>query len=230
MIPVFKRFTSKKAIPANRQTNPVVGQNRDMSLNIPLAHDFVCPWCWVAVLQVEKLKREYDVEIDWRAYELWPKELERPISEPPRVIPSKPPTPSRLDLMLALERIELPKVERPKGMSTHRAHLAAEFAKSKGKGERYILELYRAFWERGELIDEIEFLTRTGESFGLNPDEMHASIESEEFADRIIGFDAPAHKTGIFNVPTFTIDGERYAEQPYLVLEKAVAKATKVDG
>lgn len=58
---------------------------------------------------------------------------------------------------------------------------------------------------------------------------MRASIETEQFADRIVGFDAPAYKTGIFNVPTFIIAGERYAEQPYLVLEKAVARATKVD-
>lgn len=200
-----------------------------MSLNIPLAHDFVCPWCWVAVFQVEKIKREYDVEIEWRGFELWPKELERPISEPPRVIPSKPPIPTRFDLMLMLERLESPKVERPKGMSTHQAHLAAEFAKSKGKGEAFILELYRAFWERGELIEEIEFLTRTGEKFGLASSEMRTSIESEQFADQIVGFDAPAYKTGIFNVPTFIIDGERFAEQPYIVLEKAVAKATRTD-
>ncbi len=198
-----------------------------MSLNIPLAHDFTCPWCWVAVFQVERLKREFDVEFEWMGYELWPKELERPVYDPPRMIPNKPPTPSRLDLMLMLEHIELPKVERPKGMSSHRALLAAEFAKSQGRGEPYILELYRAFWERGEFLDEVEFLIRTGEPFGLDPEEMRRSIESEEFADRIVGFDAPAYKTGIFNVPTFIIAGERYAEQPYLVLQRAVAEATK---
>lgn len=131
--------------------------------------------------------------------------------------------------MLLLERIELPEVERPKNMNTHMAHLASEFAKSKGIGEPYILELYKAFWERGELIEELEFLTRLAEKFGLDPAEMRNSIESEQLADQIIGFDAPAYKTGVFNVPTFTIGGERYAEQPYVVLEKAVARATKVE-
>jgi hypothetical protein len=56
---------------------------------------------------------------------------------------------------------------------------------------------------------------------------MRTSIESEQFSERIIGFDAPAYASGVFNVPTFFIAGERYAEQPYLVIQHAVAKATK---
>jgi predicted DsbA family dithiol-disulfide isomerase len=111
-------------------------------------------------------------------------------------------------------------------MNSHKALLAAEFAKEHGIGEPFILELYRAFWERGEFISETEWLVHTGSHFGLDTSAMEASIESDVLSDRIVGFDAPAHKTGIFHVPTFTIDGKRYAEQPYRVLEKAVAEAT----
>jgi predicted DsbA family dithiol-disulfide isomerase len=198
-----------------------------MSLKIPVAHDFVCPWCWVAVHQMEKLKREYEIEFEWLAYELWPADLPRPVTEPPREVFNRPPIPSRLDLMLALEHLTIPNVERDKKMNTHLPHLAAEFAKSKGMEEPFILELYRAYWERGEFIAEIEFLLRTGEPFGMDPDEMRKSIESEQFADRIVKFDAPAYKSGIFHVPTFIITGIRFAEQPYVVVEKAVADATR---
>lgn len=200
-----------------------------MSLNIPLAHDFNCPWCWVALFQIERLKKEFDIEIEWLSYELWPKGLERPPAVARAAIPNRPPVPSRLDLMLALEHVELPSVDRPKRMPTHNCHLAAEYAKSEGREELLILELYRAFWERGEFINEVEFLTRTGENLGLDPVKMRKSIESEEFAERIVGFDAPSYKTGIFNVPTFIIGGERYAEQPFRVLEKALVEVTKHD-
>lgn len=121
----------------------------------------------------------------------------------------------------------MPEVERPKNINTHLPLLAAEFAKSKGRGEPFILEVYRAYWERGEFISEIEFLCNLGEPFDLDPVEMRTSVETEEFADRITAFDAPAYRSGIFNVPTFTIEGQRYAQQPYLVLSKAVAAATK---
>lgn len=199
-----------------------------MSLKIPVAHDFVCPWCWVAVHQMERLKKEFDVEFDWLSYELWPADLPRPVVEPPRVIPSMPPIPTRLDLMLASENMELPPVERPKRMNSHKALLASEFAKEQGMGEPFILEIYRAFWDRGEFIGETEWLGNTASHFGMDAEAMRESIDSEQFADRIVGFDAPAYKTGIFHIPTFIIDGKKYAEQPYRVLEKAVAEATKV--
>jgi predicted DsbA family dithiol-disulfide isomerase len=220
-------YPARPRNPANRTRIPSVGQNRTMSLKIPVAHDFVCPWCWVAVHQMERLRREFEVEFEWLGYELWPADLPRPVAEPPRVIPTMPPIPTRLDLMLATENMELPPVERPKRMNSHKALLAAEYAKVQGLGEPFILELYRAFWERGEFISETEYLCNEAGRLGMDPESMRNSIESEEFADKVVGFDAPAYKTGIFHVPTFIIDGKRYAEQPYRVLEKAVASATK---
>jgi len=196
-----------------------------MSLKIPIAHDFSCPWCYVAIFQMERLKREFDVEFEWVGYELWPVELERPVFEPRREIPNRPPVPSRLDLMLAAEDLEVPKIERPKNMGTHNVHLATEFAREHGLEETFAIEAYRAHWERGEDIDEIEFLADLGSRIGLGPLAMRESIEAEQFAERVIHFDAPAYKTGIFNVPTFTIEGNRYAEQPYRVLQRAVAEA-----
>ena len=218
---------SPYTINANRQTIPNVGQNRTMSLKIPVAHDFSCPWCYIALFQIDKLKRDFDVDIEWLGYELWPEDLDWPESPPPREIFNKPPVPSRLQLMLAAENMELPQVERPKRMRTHFVHLASEYAKEHGRADLFIPEVYRAYWERGEFINEPEILCHIGEQVGLDPVDMQKSTESEAFADRIGQFDVPAYKAGVFNVPTFFIGGERYAEQPYRVLEQAVAQATR---
>lgn len=196
-----------------------------MSLTIPVAHDFNCQWCYVGSVQVEKLKQAFDVEFEWISYEQYPEGSIWPESIPV-VETNRPRTPTRFQLMLAAENMVLPKVERPKQMRTHLAHLAVQFANEHGRGEPFIHELYRAFWERGEMINEIEFLTRTGEHFELDPAEMRKAIEEERGAEKIIHFDAPAYESGVYNVPTFFIGGERYAEQPYRVLEKAVAEAT----
>jgi hypothetical protein len=40
-----------------------------------------------------------------------------------------------------------------------------------------------------------------------------------------VGFDDPAYASGVYNVPTFFIGEERYAEQPLTVLKKAVRGA-----
>ncbi len=198
-----------------------------MGLSITVAHDFVCPWCWIGAIQVKKLKAKHDITIEWRGYELWPKDLPRPTIEPARAIPNRAPVPSRLDLMLRLESIEIPAVERPKDISTHEAHLAAEFAKSLGVGDAYILEVYSAFWELGENIEDIDVLMQIGSKVGLDPNALRDSILEEKYAENLVAFDAPAYESGVFNVPTFFIANEKFAEQPYEVLDQAVVKATQ---
>ncbi|HJP82023.1 MAG TPA: DsbA family protein [Fimbriimonadaceae bacterium] len=196
-----------------------------MSQTIPLAHDFICPWCWIAVHQIARLRKEFEFQVEWRSYELWPAELERPPDQARAPIPNQAPIPTRLELMLALEHLEIPKIDRPKRMNSHRAHLAAQFALGAGMGEPYILELYKAFWERGENLDEPEILANLAAEFGVDSNNMLDSIRSNRFDDRIVKFDAPAYKTGIFHVPTFIIGGIPYAEQPFHVLQKAMAEA-----
>jgi len=198
-----------------------------MSLTIPVAHDFICPWCYAAIVQAEKLKQTFDVKFDWLAYELMPEELEWGDSAPKPEIPNKPKTLSRFEFLLAADDMVMPPVERPKRMRSHLAHLATEYAKEQGLGEPFLYELYRALWERGEYINETEFLVREGEKFGLDPNEMRKAIEEDRYADKIIHFDAPAYQSGVFNVPTFYIGGERYAEQPYKVLVKALEETIK---
>ncbi|MBN9501726.1 MAG: hypothetical protein BGO01_15355 [Armatimonadetes bacterium 55-13] len=195
-----------------------------MSKTIPVAHDFICGWCYVGLFQAERLKQEFGIEIDWLAFELYPNEMEW-LDTPARPEPAnRPRTLTRFELLLACEEMELPKVERPRKMRSHLAHLAAEYAKANGKGWEFVKELYLALWQRGEYINEIEFLTRTGEQFGLDPTAMRKSIESEEFDDKITKFDAPAFTVGVYNVPTFYIGNERYAEQPYRTLQRAIAE------
>lgn len=196
-----------------------------MSLTIPVAHDFNCGWCYVGIVQIQKLKEEFGVNFEYLSYELYPPELPWPDGAPVVETSNRPKTPTRFQLMLAAEGMELPPVERPKKMRTHLAHLATQFALRHYRGDPFIHELYMAYWERGEMIDEIEFLTRTGERFDLDPKEMRQAIEEERDADRIVHFDAPAYASGVYNVPTYFLGGERYAEQPYRVLQKAVAEA-----
>jgi len=50
-----------------------------MSVTLPIAHDFICPWCWVGLLQALKLKKEFGVALEWKGYELWPEELAWPV-------------------------------------------------------------------------------------------------------------------------------------------------------
>lgn len=174
-------------------------------------------------MQARRLHEEFGVAFDWIGYELYPDELEWPAPTPPAATPeNKPATPSRFDLMLAAEGIELPKVRRPYRMRTHNAHEAVEYAKTEGVADALIERLYEAYWRDGEEINRPDLLLRLATGIVLDLGAMGAAIAERRFADRIVGFDDPAYAKGVYNVPTFFIGDARYAEQPLPVLRKAL--------
>jgi predicted DsbA family dithiol-disulfide isomerase/riboflavin biosynthesis pyrimidine reductase len=196
-----------------------------MPLTIPIAHDFSCPWCWVGLKQSQKLRNEFDVEFEWLPYELWPRHLERPVSTPGIEMPNRPKTPTRFELMLAAEGMGPLRRDRPSGLDTHATHEAVEFAKGEGVQDQLVERLYRALYEDALDITNPEIINDLASGIVQDRTGMIEAVKSERFADRITHFDAPAYRSGVFNVPTFFVAGERYAEQPYSVLQTAVEAA-----
>ncbi len=198
-----------------------------MALKIPVAHDFICPWCWVALFQVKRLQEDFGAEIEWKGYELFPDALEWPDPSPqPEPPANKPPVPSRLDFILVADDLEIPPVAKPRKMRTHNAHEALEYAKTEGKADTFAEALYRAYWEKGREINKPEVLRELAAGILDDVEAMAAAVESKRFAKDIVGFDDDAYAGGVYNVPTYWIGGERYAEQPYANLKKAVEKAS----
>jgi riboflavin biosynthesis pyrimidine reductase/predicted DsbA family dithiol-disulfide isomerase len=192
-----------------------------MAFRVPVAHDVVCPWCWIGLFQAKRLKEEFGAEIEWLGYELWPEELGWPEPKASTVPADRPPVPSRFDLMQAAEGIHVPKIARPARMRTHNVHEAIEHVKATGGDtDRFVEAVYRAYWERGETVDDVEVLVRLAHGLA-DPNELREAIAERRYRDKIVGFDEPAHATGVYNVPTFFLHGERYAEQPYSVLAEA---------
>src|SRR5690348_7414319 len=93
-------------------------------LVIPVAYDFNCEWCWIGVHQAKRMRAEFAVQIEWRGYEQHPVDDPWLVTPARPAIPNRPHTPSRLELMLRLEGLELPDVERPRKLRTFNAHQA----------------------------------------------------------------------------------------------------------
>jgi predicted DsbA family dithiol-disulfide isomerase len=197
-----------------------------MSLTIPVAHDFICPWCWVALFQVKRLEEEFGVKFDWVGYELFPEELEWPDWPAPVPPPAnKPPVPSRLDFILIADDVKIPKVERPPKMRTYFAHQAVEYAKTEGVASEMVEKLYRGLWEDGQNINDVDVLLKLGQGIIKDANAYEMAIRERTFRDKIVGFDNEAYSKGVYNVPTYFIGEERYAEQPYAVLRDVVSIA-----
>jgi predicted DsbA family dithiol-disulfide isomerase len=195
-------------------------------MTITVAHDFICPWCWIALFQVKRMTQEFGVEVDWVGYELFPEGMEWSVSagSAPDNRPNRPVTPSRLQLAYAAEGMEPPTAERPKQMRIHNAMEAIEYAKTEGVANELVEKLYRAYWEEGREINSPQILQELAEGIVKDVPEMLRAVEEKRFNDKIVPFDDEAYAAGVYNVPTFFISGERYAEQPYAVLRKALSQ------
>jgi predicted DsbA family dithiol-disulfide isomerase/riboflavin biosynthesis pyrimidine reductase len=196
-----------------------------MPTEITIAHDFTCPWCWVGFSQANRLKSEFDVEFYWKGFPLWPEELAWPEPGPKETPnPDRPVVPSRFELALAAEGLEPLTSKRPSRIRTINAHMALEFARDAGCFDDYLGKLYVGFWVGGLDISDPDVLVRLATRLPMDQVDLRAAISQRKFADRLVNFDDDAYAAGIYNVPTFIIGGERYAEQPYIVLKEAANK------
>jgi predicted DsbA family dithiol-disulfide isomerase len=199
--------------------------SQNETVTIKVAHDYNCPWCWIGIKQMERLEAELGVKFELLGYELMPEEL--PWGDPaprPDPDPRRPVTPSRMQLAYAASGMEAPPKVQPSKMRTHNALLATEYAKSVGVEMEFAKRLYEAYWLEGVVINDVDEFTRLAEGIIPDIEALRKSVESGEFESKIVKFDDEAYAAGVFNVPTFFIGGEKYAEQPYSVLAAAIRK------
>lgn len=191
-------------------------------MKIPVAHDFICEWCWIGVFQARRLRDEYGFEIEWVPYELYPAELEEKTPDPAPPPPAnKPLTPSRLTLAFAAAGMDL--LRRPR-VSTRAAHQAVEHAKRFGNVDAFVEALYKAYWQDGMDISKREPLCDIAAVHVPDVDAMWADIEQNRFLSRIVQFDYDANEGGVYNLPTFFIGDERLAEQPWKRIEASIKR------
>jgi len=102
-------------------------------------------------------------------------------------------------------------------INSRRALGAAEFARENGKFEEMHLALFKAHWEGGGRLENVDDLVRIGEGVGLDGKELRKAIEGDRYASVIDDNRRDAESVGINAIPAH-IFGRRYlvlGAQPY---------------
>ena len=111
-------------------------------------------------------------------------------------------------------------------INSRRALGAAEFAREHGTFEEMHRALFKAHWEAGGKLENVDDLVRIGAEVGLDPVELQSAIVEDRYADVIDENRRLATSAGINAIPAHVF-GRRYlvmGAQPYEVLKEVVDK------
>jgi predicted DsbA family dithiol-disulfide isomerase len=200
---------------------------KDNTVRILVWSDYVCPFCYLERPVLERVQGElgHGVEIDWRSFEL------RPEPEP-----TLDPNAEYLHRVwnqsvypMAQERgmvMKLPPVQ-PR---SRKAHEAAEFARQSGRLDAMNNALFKAFFEDGRDLADIEVLLDIGQAVGLDAGELREALTSGRYEQRVIEDQQLARQIGISGVPALIVTAGAQAylvsgAQPYEAVKDVIARA-----
>jgi predicted DsbA family dithiol-disulfide isomerase len=201
---------------------------RENPIQIAVWSDYVCPFCYLERPVLERIQSELgdDVQIDWRSFEL------RPEPEP-----TLDPNAEYLHRIwsqsvypMAQERgmtMKLPPVQ-PR---SRKAHEAAEFARDAGRLDAMNEALFKAFFEEGRDLADIDVLLEIGQSIGLDREELREALISGRYVQRVLDDRHLAKQIGISGVPALVVSAGHQAylvsgAQPYETVKDVIAYAT----
>lgn len=140
-----------------------------------------------------------EVEIVWRAYELRPDPV--PTLDPRGAYLERVWNSSIYPLAESLGmRMQLPPVQ-PR---SRLAHEAAKWAEAEqNRFNIYNAEIFRAFFERGEDIGEIDVLVRLADDAGLAGGLLRRALDERRYEQDVLADEEKAGELGVSGVPAF---------------------------
>jgi predicted DsbA family dithiol-disulfide isomerase len=175
-------------------------------------------------VEVEKLKKEYDVQVDWRPFFLRPETPPEGLPLPAYVRERMKDPNNSLKQRAAAAGLKM--VEREVIPSTRRAHQAAELAREAGKLEPFNAALLRRYWSEGQDLWQWDTLRGAAQEAGLDPEAMQRAVEEGRYTRVVEEAVREAQVMGVRAVPTFLI-GDRFAlqgAQEYSVFQQAMER------
>jgi len=204
-------------------------------LNIDIASDFVCPWCFIGIARlraaadlVRAQRPDFRYQPRWRPFFLNP-------DTPPEGEPYLPflerKFGGRANVEAIFERVRA--AGRPYGIeyaferipfraNTLKAHRLSAWAQARGDARPLIERLFSANFQRGEHIGDADTLVRIAGECRYDTAAVAAFLATDELEAQVLHDAAEIVRMGINMVPTFIIDGREIivgAEDPAILAE-----------
>lgn len=174
----------------------------------------------------ELIESDHDVELIWRAFELRPDPVPMidPNSDYLRRVWSESVAPLAEQLGVTMK---FPPVK-PR---TRLAHEAAHWARAQDCFDDYHNEIFRAFFERGEDIGDVDVLIALAAKLKLDGQSLREALIAHDFAESVLSDEHEAARLGVSGVPAFVANRKAALSgvQPIENLRKLIASVRGAD-
>ena len=185
--------------------------------------DYICPFCYIGYHRIEKLKKEYNLDVEWRPFEIHPETPKGGASVDELPCPKGYLEMAFANVKRLAEEDGLTLNFSEKLPNSRLALYISEFARKKGKFEEFHKLVLEAYWLEGKDIGDKSLLLDLAESVGLNKNEIEIYLDTDEPFKVLQNTLKELRTYGINGVPTFFIEEELIiGAQPYEIFKKVI--------
>jgi predicted DsbA family dithiol-disulfide isomerase len=187
--------------------------------------DFICPYSFIALDQMNDLMRDYNVELLWRPHWLHPEVPPTGAAMPPQAAAEERRERTLAWLReMAPERAALVRFPNKIQFSLF-AFEALEFAQDRGLALPFKTAVFEALWIEGRDIGQWPTLQAAANKVGLDSEELGRVLSRQSYRRRVhealqLARDAGVTKTPTFVLGSYRIAGWHYYEVFQTVMEK----------
>jgi predicted DsbA family dithiol-disulfide isomerase len=151
----------------------------------------------------ELVTQDQRIKVRWRSFELRP--------EP---VPTLDPEGDYLvsawqnHVYPLAAKMNMPLKKPPIQPRSRLAHAAAKWADKHGCFEPYNLALFRAFFEHGKDIGNIEILNELAADLKLDAESLQIALQNGDYTAMVLADEHEARQVGVRAVPAFVVNGK----------------------
>ena len=177
-------------------------------MKITVFSDYICPFCFIGTETLRKVQPEVPpFTLEWKAFQIHPEYPATGISTEHRAAHFGKERYAAMwrNIITMAETIDL--VMRPPTVLTNSlmALEATEYAKDQGKAEEFSRVVYRAYFQDGQNIGDLNVVLALAQEVGLDPAIVQEHLTAGTYANRLKAAHQEALSLDVSGVPTFIV-------------------------
>jgi predicted DsbA family dithiol-disulfide isomerase len=186
---------------------------------VDIVSDTICPWCYIGKRRFERaldLSGRNDIAISWRPFQLNPDMPPEGMTRddyvrakfgggdrPRQIYQAIAESGREAGIEFQFSRIK-------RTPNTVLSHRLVHWSARQERQDEVVAELFRAYFEGGLDVGDLDILTECAGRAGLDPELARKFLLSEEGRQEVIASDVYARRLGINGVPCFIVN-RKYA-------------------